>query len=275
MNNWLKYGLGTAILLGLGVGLVLLLGRADRSRFGATIRGGLLGLGLLGVAVGGWLGLAWAPPDREMGDVARIMYAHVPLVWVALLAMTANFVASLTYLLFTQRLGERRAWKVDSLAESCAEVGVVLGATGVLLGAIWGKPTWGVWWDWDPRLTTAAIMLVLYTGYLVLRRFIEDPERRASLSAVVGIIAFVDLPILWFSVQWWRSLHQVQSTPQTVDPEMTFALRFNAFAFLFVTVAFIWYRYRIALRAREEELVLPSALPEQAASSDAVQQGAR
>ncbi len=255
MENVLKYGVGTLLIVAVCTGIVLGLGRVDRSRFGGAVRLGLLVLGAGMLAVGGYLALSWAPPDREMGDVQRIMYAHVPAVWLALVALTLNFGACVAYLF-------KGSWRTDALAEASAEVGVVLGAIGVLLGAIWGRPTWGVWWDWDPRLTTAAIMLVVYTGYLVLRKFLEDPERRASLSSVVGIIAFVDLPILWFSVRWWRSLHQQQSTPQTVDPDMTFVLRFNAFAFLFLAVAFIWYRYRIALAAREEEIALPSALPD-------------
>ncbi len=205
------------------------------------------------VASGAWLGLVWAPPDREMGDVQRIMYAHVPSVWMALLAVTLNFGCSIAYLIWNK-------WPADALAEASAEVGVLFGAVGVTLGSIWGRPTWGVWWTWDPRLTTAAIMLVSYAGYLALRRFVEDPERRAAWSAVVAIIAFVDIPILWFSVRWWRSLHQAQSSPSTVDPQMTFVLRWNAFAFLAVLIAFVWSRYRIALRDQQRELALPEAL---------------
>jgi heme exporter protein C len=205
------------------------------------------------LAVGGYLGLIWAPADREMGDVQRIMYAHVPSVWMALLAVTLNFACSVLYLF-------KNSWKLDALAEASAEVGVLFGAVGVTLGAIWARPTWGVWWNWDPRLTTAAIMLVSYAGYLALRRFVEDPERRAVWSAVVAIIAYVDVPIIWFSVKWWNSLHQVQSSPKTVDPDMVFALRWNAFAFLAFLIFFIWSRYRIALRERQRELALPEAI---------------
>src|SRR5688572_22519293 len=122
----------------------------------------LWGLTLVAVVllpVGAWMGLSWAPPERSMGDVQRIMYAHVPSIWAALLALLVNFAASVAYLF-------KNDLRLDALAEASAEVGVVLGANGVLLGAIWGRPTWGVWWTWDPRLTTAAIMLVAYTGYL-------------------------------------------------------------------------------------------------------------
>jgi heme exporter protein C len=206
------------------------------------------------LAVGGWLGLIWAPPDREMGDVQRIMYAHVPLMWMALLAVALNFACSIIYLF-------KNSWKVDALAEASAEVGVLFGAVGLSLGSIWARPTWGVWWTWDPRLTTMAIMLVSYAGYLALRKFVEDPERRAVWSSVVAIIAFVDVPIIWYSVQWWKSLHQVQSSEKTVDPDMVFALRWNGFALLAFLVFFTWSRYRIALRDRERELALPDAIP--------------
>ena len=199
---------------------------------------------------GAWLGLRWAPPDREMGDVQRIMYVHVPSVWMALLCLTLNFGCSIAYL-------AKGNLKADSLAEASAEVGVVFGSIGVLLGSIWAKPTWGVWWDWDPRLTTAAIMLVAYAGYLALRGFVDEPERRASWSAVTSIIAFMDIPLVWFSVRWWRSLHQVQSSPKTVDSQMTFALRWNSFAFLAVMILFVYLRYGLAMRRRGLELEHP------------------
>jgi heme exporter protein C len=171
----------------------------------------------------------------------------------ALLAVSFNFFCSVIYLF-------KNSWKMDALAEASAEVGVLFGAVGVSLGAIWARPTWGVWWTWDPRLTTAAIMLVSYAGYLALRRFVEDPERRAVWSAVIAIIAYVDVPIIWYSVKWWKSLHQVQSSPKTVDPDMTFVLRWNAFAQLALLIFFIWSRYRIALREREREVALPDAI---------------
>ena len=217
-------------------------------------RHGLFALAVAMLAIGAWLGLFWAPPDREMGDVQRIMYVHVPAVRMALLAMTLNFVCSVGYLL-------KKSWRVDSLAEASAEVGVLFGAIGIALGSIWGRPTWGVWWTWDPRLTTAAILLVAYAGYLALRRFVEDPERRAVWAAVTGIVAFVDVPLIWYSVQWWRSLHQAQSSPKTVDPQMVLALRWNAFAYLALLIFFIWSRYQVAQRERRHELAPPPTLP--------------
>ena len=210
------------------------------------------GLGLL--ALGNWMGLVWTPSEREMGDVYRIIYVHVPAMWMAMLMAVLNFACCMSYLF-------NAGWRKDALAETSAEVGLLFGTFGLVLGALWGRPTWGVYWDWDPRLTSMAIMLVTYTAYLALRRFVEDPEKRAVWSSVVGIISFVNVPIVWFSVKWWRSLHQVQSTPKTVDPEMTLALRFNAWAFLALLALFVLLRYRIALATREEEVALPEALP--------------
>jgi heme exporter protein C len=206
------------------------------------------------LGLGGYLGLVWAPPEREMGDVYRIIYVHVPAMWMAMLALTMNFVCCVAYLFKT-------SWKTDALAESAAEIGLLFGTYGLVLGSIWGKPTWGVYWDWDPRLTAMAIMLVTYVGYTALRRFVEDPEKRAVWSSVVGIISGVNMPIVWKSVQWWRSLHQVQSTPKTVDPDMVLALRVNAWASLILLVLFLLHRYRIALATREAEVALPAALP--------------
>lgn len=199
----------------------------------------LVALGL--TAYGEYFGLFVAPPDRMMGEVQRIMYVHVPAAWMSLLAFTVTLIASITYLVKQSR-------GADALAEASAEVGVMFNALLIVLGSIWGKPTWGIWWTWDPRLTTAAIMLVSFAGYLALRRFVEDAERRARFSAVFAIVAYVDLPLVWFSVKWWRSLHQLQSSPATVDPQMVFALRMNAFAFLAWLIFFVWMRYRLAMR---------------------------
>jgi len=199
--------------------------------------------------------VAWAPPDREMGDVQRIMYVHLPSVWMGLLGVTLNFVCSVAYLLNPRRTVANL--DADALAEASAEVGLFFGTLGLMLGSIWGRPTWGVFWTWDPRLTSMAILLVAYAGYLALRRFIDDAERRAAWSAVVGIIIAVDIPIIWFSVRWWNSLHQVQSSPKTVDPSMVFVLRWNAVAFLLLWLVFLSTRYVIARSRRERELAPP------------------
>jgi heme exporter protein C len=208
---------------------------------------------LVMLPIGVWLGLIWAPPEREMGDVYRIIYAHVPQVWMALLGTTLNFGASLAFLM-------KKSWTADALAESSAEVGLYFGIVGVTLGAIWGKPTWGVYWTWDPRLTSAAVMLIYYTGYLALRRFTENPDTRATWSAALGTFGIVIPVTVYFSVKWMKSLHQEQSTPKTVDPQMVFALRWAACTFLCLLIVFVYHRYKIARATLAKEVAPPEAL---------------
>jgi heme exporter protein C len=258
----LQVGSAAAALSSVGLGVWL--GRKwapPNSRFNAKpVLFGMTAAAVLLLVLGNWLGLAWTPPEREMGDVYRIIYVHVPAMWMAMLALVLNFGCCVAYLF-------KSSWKTDALAEASGEVGLLFGSYGLVLGAIWGKPTWGTYWDWDPRLTAMAIMLVTYVAYMALRGFVEDPEKRAVWSSVVGIISFVNLPIVWFSVRWWRSLHQIQSTPKTVDPDMALALRVNAWASLILLTLFLLHRYRIALATREAEVALPEALPTDAPAS--------
>ncbi len=190
------------------------------------------------LAYGSYNGLFVAPPDAMMGDVQRIMYVHVPAAWMACLAFFVAFLVNIFYLF-------KRSPKVDALAVSIIEVGVFFNTLLLILGAIWGKPTWGTYWTWDPRLTTALIMCMSFTAYLGLRQFIDDPERRSLFAAIFAIVASVNLPLVWFSVRWWRSLHQIQSSPETVAHSMATPLRINAFAFLGIGIFFAWQRYLI------------------------------
>jgi len=171
--------------------------------------GGLVVLGVVFLAAGSYWGLAKAPAELFMGDVQRIMYVHVPTAWNAMLALTFSFVCAVCYLL-------TNSWKWDSRLEAGMEMGVVLSILLCIQGSIWAKPTWGVWWDWDPRLTTTAVMVFAFGAILALRASVEDPARRAVWSAVSCIIAFVDVPVVYLSVKWWNSLHQAQSSPETV-----------------------------------------------------------
>jgi heme exporter protein C len=159
------------------------------------------GAAVTALAVSAALSLAVAPPDASQGNVQRLMYVHVPSAWLAYLSFTVVAVASVAFL-----LTGRMRW--DRLAAASAEVGVVFTALTIVLGALWGKPVWGTWWTWDPRLTTTAVLLLIYLGYLALRRMADSPVRRARWSAVVGVAGFVDVPIVHMSVVWWRSLHQ-------------------------------------------------------------------
>jgi heme exporter protein C len=202
----------------------------------------VLALGALLITVGHVWGLFFAPPEAMMGDVGRILYVHVPTAWAALVILTSAFVAAIGAL-WTSSYG----W--DAAVEALSEVGVVL--TGMLLmqGALWAKPTWGVFWTWDPRLTTSAILLVLFVGVLILRRVITDPERRLTISAVAAIVAYVDVPVVYFAVKWWRTLHQPFSSPDTVSSGMVSPLRVAAFGMLFLGIGLAAARWR-AIRAR-------------------------
>jgi heme exporter protein C len=195
-----------------------------------------------------------SPPDRDMGHLQKIMYVHVPAAWNAFLAYFVVAIASLRYL-----------WKGrerdDLLAASAAEVGALLTGMTLALGMIWGKPTWGVWWIWDPRLTSTAVLFFIFVAYLILRAFVEEPDRRAQWSAVVGLFGALNVPIVYMSVKWWRTLHQTQSSPSTVDPEYAWALRATAIGVLFLLIFVIRHRYISALMtARADALADAIAL---------------
>jgi heme exporter protein C len=185
-------------------------------------------------------------PDRDMGHLQKIMYVHVPAAWTTFLAFFVVLVFSLLVLWKGRE-------KHDLIAASAAEVGAVLNALTLGLGMIWGKPTWGVWWTWDARLTSTLVLLLIFIGYLSLRSFIDEPERRARWSAAVGVLGAINVPIVYLSVKWWRTLHQVQSSPSTIDPAYVYGLRVNAFAFLFVLIYFIGRRYEAARLTRAAE----------------------
>ena len=217
-------------------------GRLPAGSFGSLW--GVTGLPLL--AVGSYLGLAWSPADWQMGEVQRIMYVHFPS-WVGTAAgFSTALVASVLYL-------AKREPRFDYWAHAGVEVGLVFNATGLITGSIWGRPTWGIWWTWDPRLTSTAVMFIIFVGYLVLRAYIEEPDTRARFTSAVAIIGFLNLPVVYFSVRWWRTLHQPQSTPETVAPEMVLALRTMMLAFLLVCGWMLTRRWELARLRGEAE----------------------
>ena len=168
------------------------------------------GVALVAIVAASVNALFVVPADINQGDAQRIMYVHVPSAWLAYLSFGVTAMAGIGYLW-------RRDLRFDALAVAGAEIGVIFTAFAIWGGMMWGRPVWGVFWQWeDPRLTTTALLLALYLGYLLFRRLTDDPHRRATRAAVVGLIAAVDIPIVHFSVEWWRGLHQ---TPTIGSPD--------------------------------------------------------
>jgi heme exporter protein C len=225
-------------------------------------RRGILGLlALVFILAGLYFGLVKAPPDAYQGDVQRIMYLHIPSILTAYLSFFIVFVGSCLYLWKRER-------RDDILARSAAEIGVLFTALTIVEGSIWGRPTWGVWWTWDARLTLTAVLLMIFAGYLMLRSLIEDEERGAVAGAILGIIGFLDIPLIHMSVYWWRTLHQPPSilrpdkAPwENIHPAMLIALAVNFIAFLLL------YFYLLSLRMRvgESEAKVQRAILEGAA----------
>ena len=226
-------------------------------KVGSQTRQRVLGFtALVTVAATGIMALVVAPPDAVQGNVQRLMYIHVPSAWLAYLSFFVVFVASIVYL-----KGGRLFW--DGLAAASAEIGVIFTALTLVLGSLWGKPVWGTWWTWDPRLTTTAILLFIYLGYLAVRRLPDNPARKARWAAIVGIVGFVDVPIVHMSVVWWRSLHQqatvLNPAGPTIAPIMLDTLLLAVLAFTLL------YAYLLVLRMRvgrlEQRVMSTTLLP--------------
>ncbi len=191
-----------------------------------------------------------APTDANLGNVQRVFYLHVPISLMSFLAFFLVFVGSLMYLI-------KRSGRWDSLALSAGEVGVVFVSLALITGVIWARPVWNVWWTWEPRLTTTLVLWLIYVGYLMVRAYAPNRAKAAVYSAVVGIIGFVDVPIVYYSVQWWRSIHPPQvvgplAESGSLDPTMYMVLLVSMLAFLFFTVWLVMER--MAARAAEDEL---------------------
>jgi heme exporter protein C len=189
-----------------------------------------------------------APREVTQGNVQRIMYVHVPAILVAYLAFIVVFAASIAYLW-------GRATAADRVAHSAAEVGVLFLGVNIATGAIWGKPTWGTWWTWDARLTSVAIVFVIFVGYLLVRQMTDDPERGARFAAVVGVVGALNIPIVHFSVYWWRTLHQpptfMKPGPSAASPSIWWTVLVNFIALLVLSTYFVTKRYAL-LRAQQE-----------------------
>jgi heme exporter protein C len=203
-------------------------------------------LALIGLA---WLllfGLVLSPPDEVQGEAVRMLYIHVPTAWLAYLAFGVTALGSALYLVPKTR---SPGW--DRMAGASAEIGVLFTGLTLVAGAIWGRITWGVYWTWDARLTTTALLFVLFIGYLALRKLPATHEQRAKRCAVAGLIAFIDVPIVHQSVQWWRTLHQPATIKSIGDVEISGSMLFSLFvgvvAFTLVYVWLMFHKTRIMM----------------------------
>src|SRR5437879_7175945 len=223
-----------------------------------TKTAGRQGLATLGVAlllaVAGYCALFVAPTEATMGLIQRIFYFHVPFGWTAFVAFFISFISSIAYL-------RSRAPRWDWLAVSSAEVGVPFVTVLLVTGPIWAHPVWGIWWTWDARLTSTFVLWVLYVCYLLLRTLIDEPERRAVVSAVFGIFAAFDVPLVYFSIWFFRTQH-----PQPVlgagsgsglDPQMWRVFLTCWAALLGVLIVMLRQRYQLeSLRHTVEEMTV-------------------
>jgi heme exporter protein C len=209
----------------------------------------LIGLVLAAMMASLYMVFLYAPTEATMGDVQRIFYFHVPSAWVAFFAFFLVFLFSLVYLF--QR---RKKW--DALAASAAEVGVMFCTLVLITGPIWAKPAWGVWWTWDARLTLTLVLWLIYVAYIMLRHYMVDPERRATFAAVLGVLGFIDVPLVYFSIRWWRTQHpqpvMAGGEDSGLDPQMraTLFVCLTAFTLLFIVLL----RTRVRLLGLRDEV---------------------
>ncbi len=242
---------------------------ARRPGTGTTATRVLGGVTLVAI---GWLvafGLGFSPADRDQEESVRILYVHVPTIWVAYVAFVVTAVCSGIYM-FSRR--HSLGW--DRAAGASAEIGVLFVALTLLVGALWGRLTWGVFWQWDARLTTTALLFVTYIGYLAVRRLGGSHHQRARRSAVIGMLAVLLIPLVHWSVRLWRSLHQEATVLRTdgqvrMDGLMLFSLFVGVIAFTLIYVWLMLHRTRVmAMEDALDDHGLEEALAARRAEGD-------
>lgn len=210
-----------------------------------------ISLVLFAVAV--WMVFFYAPTEAVMGEVQRVFYFHVATAWVGMLGFMAAGVAGVAYL----RTSNRK-WDIASLA--AVEISLVFFFVTIIMGSIWARPAWGTWWTWEPRLTTATIVELVYAAYLMLRGGIEDPDRRARISAIYTILAFASVPITFISIRLARTIHPVliasgqsSDTEMSMTPAMFQTMMFSVITFSFIFASLFWHRIRLGRLAEKVE----------------------
>lgn len=202
-------------------------------------------LGGIGLGLCQWMIFVYAPTEATMGLAQKIFYLHLPLAWWGLISFFVVFCASIAYL-------RTRSPRWDALAEAAAEVGLVLAVLTVVTGSIWARHSWGLWWTWDARLTTALIMCFIYAGYLIIRQMDMPSERRSRIAAVLGVIAFLDVPLVFFSARLWSYIHPPSIS---LEPEMKHTVLACLAAFALFWAALCGLRWKLALDRRRLDLL--------------------
>lgn len=212
----------------------------------------LLGLGFSLMMAALYLIFVYVPTEKEMGEIQRIFYFHVPLAWVAFLAFFVVFVSSILYLW-------KRKEKWDLIAQASAEIGILFTTLVLITGPIWAKPVWGSWWTWDARLTTSLILWFTYLAYLIVRVYAGEESRGARFAAVVGIVGFMDVPLVYLSVRLWRTQHPGELV-STLEGSMflTLAVSIAAFTVLYcilISHSFSLKRMGVKIRRLKRALI--------------------
>ena len=211
-------------------------------------------LGLLGC--GYWI-FEWTPVETSQGFAQKIMYLHVPTVIIAYLAFFIVFAFSIAYLW-------KRDLMFDRIAKASAEVGLLFCALVLITGAVWGRPIWGTYWVWDARLTTTLLLFLIFMGYFLLRMSTDDRDKESRLAAVIGIIGFLDIPIIHKSVEWWRTLHQPTTlfkaeegiAKPSIPDELLYPLLATILVMLLFYLFLLQLRYRVEASQDELNLLL-------------------
>ncbi len=199
-------------------------------------------------AIGTWIGLAIAPTDFQQGDAYRIIFIHVASAWMSMFMYVVMAAWSALFLGFNTRLSAM-------MAQAMAPTGALMTLIALVTGSLWGKPTWGTYWAWDARMTSELILLFLYMGVIALRNAIDDPRRADRACAVLSLVGVINVPIIYYSVKWWNTLHQGSSVSLTAAPKMAMTMLTGmlimALAAWFYAIAVALYRVRVIMLERE------------------------
>ena len=212
------------------------------------------------IAGGLWGGLVLAPPDYQQGDGFRIIYVHAPSAWMSLMVYMTMAVAAAIGLIWRMKVAH-------AVAASCAPIGASFTVAALVTGSLWGRPMWGTYWEWDPRLTSELILLFLYLGYMGLRSGLEDTQRADRASAVLAVVGVVNVPIIHYSVTWWNSLHQAPSVMRFDRPAMPAAMlvpllmMLLGFTLLFVALLLTRLRGEVLTRERAASWIREALSP--------------